>query len=140
MHRPPPIESRRAGLRGGKPEEQAHSSPDENRPSNEQSGALEAEGDRLESGSNAEPEQQAGADMASRSHTLENDRSEESDVYDDVDEQAHHSIHVQPGYHTGWGHTVNAGAAYQRSFPVGLEPTNTLPHTASNGIHHSYFT
>lgn len=138
--RPPPIESRRAGLRGGKPEEQTHSSPDENRPSNDQSGVPKAGSDQPESGSNAESENQADAHMASRPHSFENGISNAPETYGEVQDDCNgqQNVHMQNGYHAGWNH--NAAPMYQRSFAVGVEPMTTAPYTNANGTNHTFFT
>lgn len=58
-----PVESRRAGLRGGKPLDAPQASPDENRPSNDQSGA-EDFNDRADSEDGEASEYQAATSSA----------------------------------------------------------------------------
>ena len=59
-----PVESRRAGLRGGKPLDAPQASPDENRPSNDQSGAEDFQ-ERADSEDDEASEQQAATSDAS---------------------------------------------------------------------------
>ncbi len=127
--RPAPIESRRAGLRGGKPEEATHSSPDENRPSNDQSGALESDPDRPQSDSNAESEHQAANGFTHDAYEAGNDSFDDSRVQDG-DEHYQHA----------WGQGMAGGSVYQRSFAVHAEPLSHVPHAHGNAATPSFFT
>lgn len=133
--RPPPIESRRAGLRGGKPEEATHSSPDENRPSNDQSGAPEAGTDRPESDSNAESEHQAANGITNGAYDEpEDDRSEDSAMQDGEAQYQHEQVDQH-----GWGQAIASVPVYQRSFAV-TEPSSHVPHANGNSTTPSFFT
>ncbi|KAL3157904.1 hypothetical protein ABBQ32_012312 [Trebouxia sp. C0010 RCD-2024] len=142
--RPPPIESRRAGLRGGKPEEQAHSSPDENRPSNDQAGAQEASTDGAGSGSHAESHQQPGPELAggdARYH-VEDFRPDVSEYGDEMQDDANDRSYMQDSHdhHAVWGSHAAAAPMFHRSFAVGNEPVTAVPYVKSGETHHSYFT
>ena len=138
MRRPPPIESRRAGLRGVKPEEQAHSSPDENRPSNDQAGIPEAGMDGPRSGSNAESRQQAADELAGGAVRFEG----ESEAYDEMqdDDGDDNQEYVQNGHHAQWGSGAAAAPMFHRSFAVGVETVNTVPYMSPGDTNHTFFT
>lgn len=147
MHicRPPPIESRRAGLRGGKPEEQAHYSPDENRPSNDQAGDLEAPMDGAGAGSNAESHQQATAELAGDDDRYQDSRADVSDYYDQMQDDAEDNPgYLQDGHdqYAAWSSHVAPAPMFHRSFAVGVEsgPVNAVPYVKTGDINGSYFT
>lgn len=139
--RPPPIESRRAGLRGGKPEEQTHSSPDENRPSNDQATTLEAGTDGPGSDSNADSRQQAAAEPGNNATFLDG-RPEASEPYDNMQDNAcdGHQEYMQNGHHALWSSNVAAPPMLHRSFAVGVDPVHTVPYTKPGDTNHSFFT
>lgn len=138
--RPPPIESRRAGLRGGKPEEQTHSSPDENRPSNDQAGSLEAGPDELGSGSHADSRQQAAAEPVSGDISFGGGRPEVSEHYNEVQDadDDDHQEYMQNRHHAVWSSSAAAPPLFQRSF--GIEPVYAAPGMKDGDTHHSFFT
>ena len=144
MHacRPPPIESRRAGLRGGKPEEQTHSSPDENRPSNDQAGTQEADTEGHGSGSNADSRQQAATEPAGGGVSLEDDRPEVSEPYDNMQDNGGdgHQEYMHNGHHALWSSGAAAPSMFHRSFAVGVEPVHTVPCMKPGDTNHSFFT
>ena len=78
--------------------------------------------------------------MASRHHSFETGIPNEPDVYGELpdDGNGQQNVHMQNGYHAGWNH--NAAPMYQRSFAVGVEPTNTAPYTNTHGTNHSFIT
>lgn len=131
--RPAPVESRRAGLRGGKPEEGTHSSPDENRPSNDQSGAPDSGTDRPDSDSNAESEHQAH--NGAMCTTWPGGSVEDNEMQN-----------CQGGYdpcpidHTGWETHTAPGHGYQRSFAVPSEPLHRASHANDNSCGPSFLT
>lgn len=112
------MESRRAGLRGAKPEEAAHSSPDENRPSNEQSGAPEADMERQEPESNAESEAQAASVWTNGAHDQQ-----------DAGSYCNAGYQMEENGRT-WGHSAAGLPAYQRSFAVLTDPASQRPNNA----------
>ena len=117
-------------MRGGKPEEAAHYSPDENRPSNEQSGAPEQGTDRPEPDSNAESELQAANGWATSAPANSN---------------AAYAQHGDSGYPSdlyasGWGPSVAAGSVYQRSFAVHNERVSQAQQPNSHGTTPAFFT
>ena len=124
------MESRRAGLRGGKPEEAAHYSPDENRPSNEQSGAPEQGSDRLEPDSNAESEFQAANGWAADAHANSHAAYAQHDG----------AGHSNDQYANGWGQNGAAGPVYQRSFAVVNERVNHGQQPNSHVTTSAFFT
>lgn len=140
--RPPPIESRRAGLRGGKPEEQAHCSPDENRPSNDQAGTLEAGTDGPGSGSNADSTQQAAAEPANGGVRFEDDRPEVSASYGNMqdDDGDGHQQYMQNGHHALWSSSAAAPPMFHRSFAVGVEPAHNVPYMQPGDTNPSFLT
>ena len=143
MHerRPPPVEGRRAGLRGVKPDEQNHSSPDENRPFNDQAGTLEAGTDGPGSGSNADS-RQAAAEPAVDGIGFEDDRLEVSEPHDnmrDADGDGHQE-YMHNGHHAPWNSTAVARPLLHRSFAVGVEPVQTVPYMKPGDTSHSFFT
>ncbi|DBA82749.1 hypothetical protein WJX77_007341 [Trebouxia sp. C0004] len=131
--RPAPIESRRAGLRGGKPEEGTHSSPDENRPSNDQSGAPDSGTDRPDSDSNAESEHQAPSGVMCT--TWPGGSMDDNEM-----QNGQGDYNPCPVGHTGWGAHTAASHGYQRSFAVPSEPLNRASHANDNSCGPSYLT
>ena len=136
----PPIESRRAGLRGGKPEEQNHSSPDENRPSNDQAGSLEAGPDELGSGSHADSRQQAAAEPVGGDISFGGGRPEVSEQYNEAQDfgDDDHQEYMQNGHHAVWDSSAAAPSMFHRSF--GVEPVHNAPCMKDGDTHHSFFT
>ena len=105
-----PIESRRAGLRGGKPLDAPQASPDENRPSNDQSGAEEFN-DRADSEDGEASEYQAATSSAADG---------------DVDVQLGY-VHMngtgQAGQEFAGQQTTHFSHLYQRNMPAnGVQP------------------
>lgn len=128
-------------MRGGKPEEQTHSSPDENRPSNDQAGTLEAGTDEPGSGSNADFRHQAAAEPADGGVSLEDGRPEASEPFDnmqDKDGDAQEYMHNER--HALWSSSAAAPPIYHRSFSVGVEPGHTVSYLKPGDTNHSFFT
>ena len=128
-------------MRGGKPDEQTHSSPDENRPSNDQAATLEADTDGPGSGSNADS-RQAAAEPAGGGFNFEDDRPEMSEPYDNMPDNDgdEHQEYMQNEHHALWRSSAAAPPLFHRSFAVGVDPGHTVPYTKPGDTDHSFFT
>ena len=136
----PPIESRRAGLRGGKLEEPLHYSPDENRPFNEQSGMPEPGLSRADSGHHAAfHELEDDSHQLSHSHEYADacggNDSTAMETLDEVQDTAQDG-HMQNGCHREWDQ--QGDPMYQRSFAVRMDPVRNAPHVDAG--HQTFFT